>query len=330
MTSLVCGICAHACRFADGANEDFTGRCRTRRRRGDTIGSLVYGRLVAEHVDPIEKKPIFHVMPGSLTYSIATVGCNFHCAHCQNSGISQIDSSVLPEKTGQMRTPGEVARRALAAGCRTISYTYVEPTIFLEFALDSCHEAKNLGLGNIFVSNGFMSAASARALAGELTAINIDLKSFSDDFYREICGGRLQPVLDNIAHFHGSDVWLEVTTLLIPGLNDSQAEITAMADFLVALSPDIPWHLSGFHPAYKLTNPPPTTAASLIAARELALARGLRYVYTGNRPGIPGENTLCPQCGELAIRRDGYRVSGNTLVNGACRRCGAVIPGLWG
>jgi len=326
MSALVCGVCAHACRFTD---ENFRGRCRTRGRRGETIESLVYGRLVAEHVDPVEKKPLFHVLPGSLTYSIATAGCNFRCAHCQNSGISQLDESVSPEKTGHMRAPGEVARQALAAGCRTISYTYVEPTIFLEFALDCCRAAKTLGVGNIFVSNGFMSAASARALASELTAINIDLKSFSDDFYQKVCGGRLQPVLDNIAHFHRSDVWLEVTTLLIPGLNDSQAEITAMADFLVALSPDIPWHLSGFHPAYKMTSLPPTSAASLIAARELALSRGLRHVYTGNRPGILGETTFCPQCGDALIHRHGYRVSGNTLDGGACRRCGAAIPGVW-
>jgi len=327
MTTLTCGVCAHACRFPDSS--DFTGLCRTRRRIGDKIESLVYGRLVAEHVDPIEKKPLFHVLPGTLTYSIATAGCNFRCAHCQNSGISQIDESVSLEKTGKPRTPDAVAQAALAADCQTISYTYVEPTIFLEFALDCCREVKAVGLGNIFVSNGFMSAASARSLVAELTAINIDLKSFSNDFYQRICGGRLQPVLDNIARFHESGVWLEVTTLIIPGLNDSSAEIAAMADFLAALSPDIPWHLSGFYPAYKLTNLPPTPARTLIAARELALARGLHYVYTGNRPGIPGEDTVCPHCGATVIRRDGYRISVNRLRAGACPDCGAAIPGLW-
>ena len=328
MMPLTCGICAHACQFP--ASSNFTGRCRTRRRLNDTIESLVYGRLVAEHIDPIEKKPIHHVLPASLTYSIATVGCNFRCAHCQNSGISQVTGALPPEKSGQVRAPGEVAQRALAAGCRSISYTYVEPTIFLEFALDCCRAAKNLGLSNIFVSNGFMSAESARLLASSLTAINIDLKSFSDGFYEKICGGRLQPVLDNIAHFHRSGVWLEVTTLLIPGLNDNQAEIAAMADFLAALSPDIPWHLSGFYPAYRLTHLPPTPARVLVAARELALARGLRYVYTGNRPGIPGENTLCPHCGATIISRDGYRVSDNRLAAGLCPDCGAAIAGVWG
>jgi len=233
MTTLTCPICAHACRFPESSN--FSGRCRTRQRANGKIESLVYGRLVAEHIDPIEKKPIYHVLPASLTYSIATAGFNFHCAHCQNSGISQVAEAVALEKTGQERTPGEVARRARVAGCRSVSYTYVEPTIFLEFALACCHEAKSLGLGNIFVSNGFMSAESARLLTPVLTAINIDLKSFSDNFYEKICGGRLQPVLDNIARFHqASGVWLEVTTLLIPGLNDSAAEIAAMADFLAA------------------------------------------------------------------------------------------------
>jgi len=324
----MCGICAHACPFPDSS--DFTGRCRTRRRVGDKIESLVYGHLVAEHVDPVEKKPIYHFLPGSLTYSIATAGCNFRCAHCQNSGISQVDKSVALEKTGQVRTPMEVARQALATACRSISYTYVEPTIFLEFALDCCREAKNLGLGNIFVSNGFMSPESARLLASALTAINIDLKSFSDNFYQKVCGGRLQPVLDNIARFHHSDVWLEVTTLLIPGLNDSPAEIAAMADFLVALSPDIPWHLSGFHPAYRLANLPPTPPSTLIAAREIALARGLRYVYTGNRPGISGEDTLCPHCGAAVMSRNGYHIRNNRLKDGACSDCGAAIPGIWG
>ena len=327
MTVLTCGICAHDCPFPEAS--DFTGRCRTRRRVGDKIESLVYGRLVAEHVDPIEKKPLFHVLPASLTYSIATVGCNFHCAQCQNSGISQVNASIPPEKTGQIRTPAEVVRRALATGCRSISYTYVEPTIFLEFALDCCREANSLGLGNIFVSNGFMSAASAELLASTLTAINIDLKSFSDEFYRKICGGRLQPVLDNITCFHRSDVWLEVTTLLIPGLNDSPAEIAAMADFLVALSPDIPWHISGFRPAYKLANLPPTPADVLIKARETALTHGLRYVYTGNRPGIPGENTLCPRCRAVVISRNGHRVTGHRLQGGTCPDCGASIYGVW-
>ena len=327
MTVLSCGICAHACPFPEAAN--FTGRCRTRRRVGDQIESLVYGRLIAEHVDPIEKKPIHHVLPASLTYSIATVGCNFRCAQCQNSGISQVDGSSPSERTGQLRTPAEVARRALATACRSISYTYVEPTIFLEFALDCCREAKNLGLGNIFVSNGFMSAASAELLTAALTAINIDLKSFSDDFYQKICGGRLRPVLDNIVRFHHSGVWLEVTTLLIPGLNDSPTEIAAMADFLVALSPDIPWHLSGFHPAYKLTHIPPTPARALVAAREAALARGLRYVYTGNSPGIAGKSTLCPHCGATVISRDGYRISANRLTGGACPDCGTAICGVW-
>ena len=327
MTVSTCGVCAHGCSFP--ASSDFSGRCRTRRRVGDKIESLVYGRLVAEHVDPIEKKPLYHVLPGSLSYSIATVGCNFRCAHCQNSGISQVDGSLSPAKIGEVRTPDVVAERALAAGCRSISYTYVEPTIFLEFALDCCRAAKSLGLANIFVSNGFMSAESAQLLTSALTAINIDLKSFSDGFYQKICGGRLQPVLDNISRFHQSGIWLEVTTLLIPGLNDSRAEIAAMADFLFGLSPNIPWHLSGFYPAYKLANLPPTSARALVEAREIALARGLCYVYTGNRPGIRGGNTLCPSCGSLVISRDGYQISANRLKDRLCPACGAVIAGIW-
>ncbi|MDR3089954.1 MAG: AmmeMemoRadiSam system radical SAM enzyme [Desulfobulbaceae bacterium] len=329
MSVVTCGVCAHACRFAADAS-DFHGLCHTRRRRGAAIESLVYGRIVAEHVDPIEKKPLFHVSPASLTYSIATVGCNFRCRHCQNSGISQVDEALSLPRSGRRRSPDEIVAAALACGCRSISYTYVEPTVFIEFALDCCRAAKEAGLGNIFVSNGFMSAASARLLATELTAINIDLKSFSDTFYRDICGGRLQPVLDNIAYFCQSGVWLEVTTLLIPGLNDSQAEIMAMADFLAALNPDIPWHLSGFHPAWRLRHIPPTPAETLTAARRLALARGLRHVYTGNRPGAAGERTICPGCGTALIRRDGYRVIEDALTDGTCPRCRASIPGLWG
>ena len=326
--SLECRVCAHGCRLREGKR----GVCGVRVRRGDELVSLVYGRVIAEHVDPIEKKPVFHVLPGSLSYSIATRGCNFRCLHCQNSSISQATKDMAVEVSGVFRNPGDIVRSARKSGCQSISYTYVEPTIFFEFAYDCCHVAAENGLKNVFVSNGYMTETVARLLAPLLTAINIDLKSFSDDFYRKVCGAKLQPVLDSIARFRELGVWVEVTTLLIPGLNDSEQELTRIASFLDGVDETIPWHVTGYYPSYKMVGrnaPPPTSEESLRKARLIGGEQGLQFVYAGNRPGSGGEDTCCPHCDLVLISRQGFHVSGNRLDNGRCPGCSRDIAGVW-
>ncbi len=320
-----CTICAHACRLRDGQR----GVCGVRERSGDTIVSLVYGRLVAEHIDPVEKKPVFHVLPGSESYSIATLGCNFHCLHCQNASISQVPRGMDVSNSGILRDPENVITSAIENHCRSISYTYIEPTVFFEFAYDCCVAAQKRGLKNIFVSNGYMSDTAIQIFAPVLTAINIDLKSFSDSFYKKVCGARLAPVLSSIARFKELGVWVEVTTLVIPGMNDSEKELTEIASFLAGIDREIPWHVSGFYPAYKMSHVPPTGSKILTRAREIGYEQGLNYVYSGNRPGSVGENTSCPACGETIISRHGFQVIANRLDNGCCPDCGYIIPGVW-
>ncbi len=323
--TLECRLCAHGCRLRDGQR----GLCGVRLRRNDRIDSLVYGRIVAEHVDPIEKKPIFHVLPGSLSYSIATHGCNFRCLHCQNAGISQVPKDMKVEISGVYRKPGEIIESALAGGCRSISYTYVEPTVFYEYAYDCCLTAFAKGLKNIFVSNGYMTKEIIAELAPVLTAINIDLKSFRDEFYKKICGARVQPVLDNIVRCREAGIWVEVTTLLIPGMNDEDQELTHIASFLAKIDRSIPWHVSGYHPAYKMTGPPSTPESTLLRARQIGLDEGLHHVYSGNRCGSGGEDTSCPNCGFLLIARQGFRVTANRLKVGCCPACNQPLAGIW-
>lgn len=320
-----CTICAHGCTLRDGQR----GICGVRARSGDKIVSLVYGRLVAEHIDPIEKKPIFHVLPGSLSYSIATLGCNFRCLHCQNASISQVSRKMDVVDSGVFRDPETVVASAIETECQSISYTYVEPTIFFEFAYDCCVAAVARGLKNIFVSNGYMSDTVIRMLAPVLTAINIDLKSFSDSFYKKVCGARLAPVLSSIARFKELGVWVEVTTLVIPGMNDSEEELAEIASFLAGIDREIPWHVTGFYPAHKMYDVPPTGTKILARARQIGFEQGLQYVYTGNRPGAVGENSSCPSCGETIIQRHGFQIIANRLQAGCCPDCGSVIPGIW-
>lgn len=320
-----CFLCPHNCRIKPGKR----GICQVRENRDGILYSLNYGRLISEHIDPIEKKPIFHLLPGSLSYSIATVGCNFHCKHCQNYEISQYPSLHHGELAGNARTPAEVVAAAQAAGCQSISYTYVEPTIFYEFAFDTAKLAHAAGLKNIFVSNGYMGLEAAREIAPYLAADNIDLKAFSDKFYREVCGARLQPVLDTIKLMKELGVWLEVTTLIIPGWNDSDEELKDIAEFIAALSPDIPWHVSRFWPTYKMLDRPSTPAETLRRAREIGLAAGLNYVYVGNIRDADGENSRCPQCRQTVIERNGFQIIANRLRDGKCPACGAAIAGVF-
>ena len=305
------------------------GQCGVRENRDGILYSLVYGQLVATHVDPIEKKPLFHLLPGSLSYSIATAGCNFSCHHCQNASISQVEVSELETVPGTLQSAEDVIQAALTSGSKSISYTYVEPTIFFEFAYDCMQLARAQGLKNVFVSNGFMSREATEVMTPWLDAINIDLKAFSDSFYRSVCGARLQPVLDSIQRMHKAGVLVEVTTLVIPGHNDSEEELRDIAEFIYSVDAAIPWHVSGFYPTYKMTDRPPTPVATLEKARKIGISAGLHYVYTGNRPGNGSENTSCPSCGIEVILRHGFSINENRLQNGCCPSCGQAIHGVW-
>lgn len=320
-----CDLCAHHCTIRDGQR----GICRVRENRGGQLYSLVYGRLVAENIDPIEKKPLFHVYPGSLSYSISSRGCNFHCLHCQNASISQVGRDEDPGRSSVERSPEQVVAAAMAAGCRTISYTYVEPTVFFEFAYDCCELAKDRNIGNVFVSNGYMSEQATRLLAPLLTAINIDIKSFRDEFYRSVCGAKLQPVLDTVRLMRECDVWVEITTLLIPGRNDSPAELRDIAEFIRSVDSHIPWHVTAFYPTYKMVAEPRTPLATLERARDIGLASGLHHVYEGNIPGSGGENTRCPGCGVELVQRRGFTLMQNRLIDGACPDCATPLAGIW-
>jgi len=320
-----CHLCAHECKIDPGKR----GLCHVRENQEGTLFTLVYGMVVAENIDPIEKKPLFHFLPGSRSYSIATAGCNFMCLHCQNYDISQFPKKHGGKIPGMARSPEAIVREAKANRCATISYTYTEPTIFLEFAQDTARLAQEQGIKNVFVSNGFMTAESAKALAEVIEGDNIDLKSFRDDFYRKVCKARLQPVLDTIERLKRAGVWIEVTTLIIPGHNDSVEELTEIAQFIKGVGPEIPWHVSAFHPTYQMMDRPRTAAEILLKAREIGLTAGLRYVYMGNIPGQGGENTYCYSCGEVLIERLGYAIKGFILQDGKCPKCQTAIDGVW-
>lgn len=320
-----CSLCAHHCRIKPGRR----GICRVRENREGILYSLNYGRLLSENIDPIEKKPLFHLLPSSLSYSISTVGCNFHCRHCQNYEISQYPARNNDEIPGPIRTPEQVVAAARDGGCSSISYTYVEPTIFYEFALDTAKAAHQAGILNVMVSNGYMGPEATRELVPWLDADNIDLKAFTDRFYREVCGARLQPVLDNIILMHQLGIWLEITTLVIPGWNDSEAELREIAQFLASISTDIPWHLSRFWPTYQMRDRPPTPPETLRRAREIGEEAGLNYVYLGNLQSREGEDTICPQCQTVLVARHGFLVTENRLRDGACPNCSTPIAGRW-
>ncbi len=322
---IVCGLCNHHCHIKEGKR----GLCGVRENLKGKLYSLVYGRLIAEHVDPIEKKPLFHFLPGSRAYSISTVGCNFRCLHCQNYDISQYPHLHNGEISGHERSAESVVKDAVRQNCASVCYTYVEPTIFYEFAYDCSILAHQRQLKNVFVSNGYMSPEVTRHLATVLDGINIDIKGFTDDFYKKVCKARLQPVLDNVQLMHELGVWVEVTTLIIPGLNDSKEELREIAKFIKGVSPAIPWHVTAFYPTYKMLDREPTPAATLRRAREIGLEEGLRFVYEGNIPGEGGENSYCPACGEELISRFGFSIRHNGLSKGRCGKCDEPIEGVW-
>jgi pyruvate formate lyase activating enzyme len=292
------------------------------------LHALTYGSVVAHAVDPIEKKPLYHVLPGSATFSIATVGCNFTCANCQNHEIAQAQWPSGRGLDDQQTSPEEIVAAAERAHCDSVAYTYTEPTVFLEFALDTARQATASGLLNLFVSNGYMTGQALDAAAPFLSAINIDLKGIRPSFYRDVTGGRLRPVLRTLERCLELGVWVEVTTLVIPGLNDSPQDLQRTAAAIAQRSREIPWHISRFHPAHRLRRIPATPVATLALARDLGREAGLEYVYLGNLPG-QGENTTCPNCGSTVIRRYGYRVVENRLRPDRCPDCGREIAGIW-
>lgn len=321
-----CQLCNHFCAIKAGRR----GLCAVRENRDGTLHTLVYGKLIAGHVDPIEKKPLYHFMPGSQSYSIATVGCNFRCRFCQNSDIAQMPADHNGKILGDEVTPGKVVATARQSDCRSISYTYTEPTIFFEFAYDTAKLAHGQGIKNIFVTNGYMSAEALSMIAPYLDAANVDLKAFNDDYYKEQCGARLRPVLETLKQMGASGIFIEITTLIVPGLNDSPEELKKLAAFIVdQLGPSVPWHISRFHPTYRMTDRDPTPVGTLEMARQIGIKAGLQFVYTGNVPGDDGENTFCPGCGEMIIERWGFRLGKVLVKKGACSLCGHSIAGVW-
>mgnify|MGYP000100220079 CR=1 FL=1 len=319
-----CRLCSHFCLIKPGC----VGRCGVRRNEDGTLYSLNYGKIAALNLDPVEKKPLYHFQPGSYTYSFATMGCNFGCVFCQNASLSQ------PPRNGRApagadTTPEELVAGAREHGASSISYTYSEPTIFFEIMQDTARLAVQHGLKNIMVSNGFMSPDCLEELGPVMHAANIDLKGFTEDFYKQQCDARLAPVLENLKHIKALGWWLEVTTLLIPGLNDSRAELEGMARFLVEeLGPEVPWHLSRFHPDYKLRDRGPTKLSSLEMAHSIGREAGLRYVYIGNVPGNDFAKTICPGCGEELMDRLGFSVGKSAIRDGKCVHCGQPIDGI--
>jgi len=324
-SKVICGLCNHHCHIKEGKR----GICGVRENQGGKLYSLAYARLVSESSDPIEKKPLFHFLPGSRSFSIATIGCNFRCLHCQNYQISQYPHLHGGEIIGNECSAESVVKNAVREGCASVCYTYVEPTIFYEFAYDCSILAHERQLKNVFVSNGYMSSEVTRHLAGVLDGINIDIKAFTDKFYKKVCNARLQPVLDNVSLMHDLGVWVEVTTLIIPGLNDSMEELRDIARFIKNVSPTIPWHVTAFYPTYKMMDRKPTPVSILRKARDIGLEEGLRFVYEGNIPGEGGENSYCPACNTELISRFGFSIRQNSLIDGCCSQCGEQIAGVW-
>jgi pyruvate formate lyase activating enzyme len=317
-----CFLCSHNCLISDGK----FGICNVRENRGGTLYTHSYEKLIAQNVDPVEKKPLYHFFPGSSSFSIAAIGCNFQCGFCQNWQISQVREAntlgLYPEEVN----PGDVVNRAKQRGSKSISYTYTEPTIFFEYAYEISQLAKKEGLFNIFVTNGFMTEEMIQAIHPYLDGANIDLKSFRDDYYKKVCKGRLSPVLKSIEMMKKLDIWIEVTTLVVPGQNDSEEELKEIAHFLANLDSSIPWHISRFYPQYKMEKAESTPLETLDRANEIGKNAGLRYVYLGNVG--KDNNTYCYKCGLLLIERFGFSIKTYHIKEGHCPDCGSLIHGV--
>ncbi len=319
-----CLLCPWQCVISEGQ----TGVCRVRRNVGGQLYSLNYSRLCAVNEDPIEKKPLFHFQPESLSFSVACVGCNFQCDFCQNWQISQM-ARTEGRIAGQGTTPENIVAHAKHEDCQSMSYTYTEPTIFYELAYDTSVLAHEAGLKNVFVSNGYISLKALAAIEPYLDAINVDLKSFTEEFYHKRCHARLEPVKESLRWLAKSRIWLEITTLVIPGQNDSEKELQNIAEFIARdLGPQVPWHVSRFHPDYQMQDTPATPMSTVEKALTLGKQAGLRYCYGGNVLGHPSENTYCYHCGRSLIERWGFSIRKNDVVGGKCPGCGTVIDGV--
>ena len=320
---VICSLCYHRCTIQEGKK----GICGVRENREGILYSLVYGKSVSESADPIEKKPLFHFHPGSRSFSVATAGCNFKCLHCQNSSISQMprDQKYI---AGNELSPSSIVSLAHEYDCKSISFTYTEPTIYFEYAYETSLLAKEEGIGTVFVTNGYTTPEPLKTIQPYLDAANIDLKSFSDQFYRKVCGAQLQPVLDTIRLYYQLGIWIEITTLIIPTYNDSDEELRSIAQFIKTIDEKIPWHITGFYPTYRLTDQNRTSVTTLRRAREIGLSEGLRYVYEGNVPGEGGESTYCYNCNNLLIQRLGFSIIENRIQDQKCPNCQSPIDGI--
>ena len=318
-----CFLCAHECKISDSKY----GICGVRQNRSGSLYTTIYADVIAAHVDPIEKKPMYHFLPGSQSFSIATIGCNFQCGFCQNWQISQASTKGGYAHSRRVCPPEKVVDEARANHCRSISYTYTEPTIFFEYAFDTARLAHEVGVYNIFVTNGYMTKQALEMIRPYLDAANVDLKSFSDDSYKKNCKARLEPVLETIVAMKSLGIWVEVTTLLIPGENDSDDELKHIAEFLAGVDCMIPWHVSRFHPDYEFTAHQATPVETLYRAKEIGQRAGLSYIYPGNV--TEGTNTLCHQCRDPIIERRYMDLKNFRLEDGRCPHCGAAIAGVW-
>ena len=335
-----CTACKQYCFIAPNT----TGTCGIRQNKGGKLYLLVYGKAVSANADPIEKKPLYHFMPSTEIFSIGTVGCNFSCGFCQNWDTSQITkdlkNKLLKEKKianidaeigkfGYELLPEKIVEICIEKNIPSIAYTYNEPSIFLEYAYDTAKLANKKGIKNVFVTNGYESEEALNLLKPYLNAMNIDLKSFNDDFYKKICKARLQPVLDTIKLAHKLGIWIEITTLIIPGKNDSDEELKKITNFISTIDKNIPWHVTAFHPDYKMTDVPSTTYENLNKAFTIGKKSGLKYLYVGNVLDEEHSNTSCPNCNTLLIKRSGYSVNIENFENGTCKKCNEKIPGVW-
>ena len=327
-----CQACHNQCLI----NDKKIGICGVRQNIDGDLYLLVYGKAISVNIDPIEKKPLFHFLPGQMAFSLGTLGCNFACDFCQNWEISQKiknQKSKIKIKDniyyGEEWGPEKIVKYCKENKIPIIAYTYNEPTIWAEYALDTMKLAKKEGIKNVWVSNGFMSEKTLNLIGPTLDGINIDLKSFKNDFYRKICKARIEPVKENIKKIWEMRIWIEVTTLIIPGFNDSEKELEQIAEFLANISPDLPWHISAFYPAYKMLDTLPTSQKNLVKAYNIGKKAGLKYVYTGNIPDVDYESTFCPKCNKKIIERMGVECLKNYLKKGKCPECGQKITGRW-
>lgn len=338
--TLQCLACRHYCKIAPGGS----GICAVRENVDGKLKLLVYGKAIAVAVDPIEKKPLFHFLPGSEIFSFGTIGCNFGCEFCQNWDISQVSKNIKTKlirdkkqnlleaevtKLGYDLPPQEILAYCLKHKLGAIAYTYNEPEIFFEYTYDTAKLAHAQGIKNVYVSNGYASKEAVDLITPYLDAINIDLKGFTEEFYQKICKAKLAEVLDSIAYYHSKGIWLELTTLLVPGKNDSPAEIKKIAEFIAGIDKNIPWHVTAFTPRYKMKDVPETKDDKLFQAWETGRDAGLKYVYVGNTFDKTRESTYCPKCNELLVERDWGQVEIKNFQEGVCGNCGEKIPGIW-